>query len=88
MGDIELHRQIVDEIHELFKAKNSDYSNSFSQQYQEFGLLSAVIRLSDKLNRLKSLLNKDAQVNESIDDTLLDLAGYAVLTLVERRREE
>jgi hypothetical protein len=45
------------------------------------------IRLEDKLNRLKSLTRSgDQQVNdESIDDTLMDLANYAIMTIVERR---
>ena len=45
------------------------------------------IRLEDKLNRLKALTRAgNQQVNdESIDDTLMDLANYAIMTLVERR---
>lgn len=88
MSDIDLHRTICDEIHNKYIEKDADYGSSFRQLYAEFGLLSSVIRMSDKLNRVKSLLSKEAQVkDESIDDTLLDLAGYAILTLVERRRD-
>ena len=44
------------------------------------------IRLEDKLQRVKNLVrNGGAAVNdESIDDTLLDLANYAIMTLIER----
>lgn len=44
------------------------------------------IRLEDKLQRVKNLVrNGSAAVNdESIDDTLLDLANYAIMTLIER----
>ena len=42
----------------------------------------AAIRLSDKLNRFKSLIKSEAQVkDESIEDTLLDMAAYAIMTV-------
>ena len=43
------------------------------------------IRLSDKLNRFKMLSKgRDALVNdESIRDTLVDLANYAIMTIME-----
>lgn len=64
--------------------KNHDYGDSFGEGFKEFGLTSAVIRLGDKYRRLKSLCKDSAKVNdESINDTLLDMANYAVMTLVE-----
>ena len=48
----------VDQIEEMLNtyiAKNIDYGNSFSELYNDYGLLSTVIRLSDKLNRLKKV---------------------------------
>ena len=86
---VQLFRDITKNMADLYEKKNHDYGDSFSKSYSEFGLTSALIRLSDKLNRLKSLANKEAQVkDESIDDTLLDLANYAVMTLVERQHAE
>lgn len=36
------------------------------------------------MNRLKSLVrNRKAEVNESIRDTLIDLAAYAIMTIEE-----
>lgn len=45
----------------------------------------ARIRLSDKLNRFKALSrNGNQQVSdESLRDTLLDLANYAIMTVME-----
>lgn len=91
--DKESHvNQILGEMAQTYKAKNADYGSSFSDLYAEFGMTSPIIKLSDKLNRLKSLcpansgLEKSPEVaDESIEDTLLDLANYAVLTLAERR---
>ena len=83
-------RTITNEMAELYARKNADYGDSFGQTYRELGIISAVTRMSDKMNRLKRLVaHKDAQQvkDESIDDTLIDLACYAVMTLMERRRE-
>ena len=79
-----LARSYTENLSETLVAKNADYGNSFGKSYEKHGLVSAVIRLEDKLNRLESLIKKEAQVNESIDDTLLDIAGYAILTLIAR----
>jgi hypothetical protein len=78
------HLAVLTELHELYQRKNADYGDSFSQLYREFGLTSAVIRLTDKLERLKRLTKTEAQVkNESIRDTLLDLANYAAMAVME-----
>lgn len=64
--------------------KNHDYGDSFGEGFKEFGLISAVIRLGDKYRRLRSLCKDNAKVkDESVKDTLLDMANYAVMTLVE-----
>ena len=78
------HRNVIEEIHTTFKIKNADYGNSFGEQYEEHGLLSAIIRLDDKMRRLKQLNKQKAQVkDESIRDTVLDLANYAIMTVME-----
>lgn len=83
-------REITDYMYQIYEKKNADYGDSFSKSYGEFGLVSPVIRLSDKVERLKTLCNKEAQVkDESIIDTLIDIAVYAVLTVLEiKKREE
>jgi Nucleotide modification associated domain 1 len=64
----------------VLAAKNHDYGNSVQEQFDEYGLTSILIRLDDKMRRLKNLLSKPQQVSdESILDTLQDMAGYAVL---------
>lgn len=67
----------------VYEAKNSDYGNSFEECCNKFGLVSAVVRMNDKINRINSIYDKkDMKVNESLVDTLLDLANYAVMTAV------
>lgn len=77
---------ITKEMLELYKIKNKNYGNSFSKQFEEYGLTSVCIRLEDKLNRLKSLNKQGKEANvddESIRDTLIDLANYSVLAVIE-----
>lgn len=82
-------KQIANGLTELYERKNSDYGNSFSKSYEEFGLTSPVIRLSDKVERLKTLSKQEAQVkDESIQDTVMDIAVYAMLTLMELMNRE
>lgn len=83
------HIQICHELNRIYQLKNKDYGNSFSKQFEEYGLVSSAIRIEDKLNRLKNLINNEQQVNdESIEDTLLDLANYAIMTVMELRNNK
>ena len=55
----------------VYEAKNSDYGNSFEECCNKFGLVSAVVRMNDKINRINSLYDKkDMKVNESLVDTI------------------
>lgn len=78
--------QSAKKLFETYKAKNADYGDSFAQVRQKYPN-AILIRLNDKLNRLETLMNGAEQhVNdESIEDTLLDLANYCIMELVERR---
>jgi hypothetical protein len=79
------HADICKALNGLYQRKNADYGDSFGKSYTEYGMTMACIRLEDKLNRLKSLCKNEAQVkDESLEDTLMDLANYAIMTLVER----
>lgn len=82
-------KDITEEMNNLYEAKNHDYGDSFSKTYEEYGLLALIIRLEDKLNRLKSLEKADISVKtESKRDTLMDIANYAVLGIIELDKEE
>lgn len=79
------HYEICQKLNQVYKAKNHDYGDSFGDTYKKLGIISAVTRLSDKMNRLISIaVSHDAQVkDEKIEDTLLDMANYAIMTLIE-----
>ena len=73
---------ILNEIRQLYNRKNADYGNSFDKTLDEFGLVASATRMSDKFNRFKSLIKNPAQVSdEKIEDTLIDLASYAIMTI-------
>lgn len=86
MNKIELHKQICGNMHNTYKAKNADYGDSFAKVREEYPE-AICIRLMDKLERLKTLLRGTEQQvkDESIDDTLLDIANYAVMEILERK---
>ena len=74
--------KVAKELREMYIKKNADYGDSYNQSLDEDGLLVAKIRLSDKLSRFNSLLNNGRQVSdETIEDTLRDLANYAIMTV-------
>ena len=80
-------------LRNLYDAKNRDYGDSFGKSFQEWGMPMACIRLTDKINRLCALTKSGEQrvQNESIEDTLRDLANYSIMTLIEierRKREQ
>mgnify|MGYP002521962312 CR=1 FL=1 len=84
-----VHADICQALHETYKAKNADYGDSFALVRKKYPN-AILIRLNDKLNRLDTLLQSSEQHvhDESIDDTLLDLANYCIMELVERKSND
>ena len=85
VAKVQRHKIICEEINDLYDRKNHDYGDSFHQTFVEEGMAMARIRLGDKFNRFKTLSRGgDQKVNdESIQDTLIDLANYAIMTVLE-----
>ena len=86
MSKVDVHFAICKELNEMYERKNHDYGDSFKKNFDDFGMVYPIIHLAEKLDRLKTLTKADDQkvVGESVDDTLMDLANYAIMTLVER----
>ena len=81
--DGKLMKCITDNIIDTYERKNHDYGNSFEESLNKFGLVASAVRLSDKFNRFTTLITKEALVNdESMRDTLLDMATYAIMTVM------
>ena len=87
---VQAHKEICEYLNNLYERKNHDYGDSFHQTFVEEGMAMARIRLGDKFSRFKTLTrlsasDKDRQQvqDESVRDTLLDLANYAIMTVIE-----
>ena len=88
-SDEEIYGSLLDKLFTTYKAKNHDYSNAFSEMFDELGIDYAYGKLREKMNRIKVLRNKPNMVeNEGLEDALLDTAGYAILTLVELNKRK
>lgn len=80
-------RDITEKMRETFLKKNHDYGNSFHETWDEFGdkgIITALTQISHKYHRLMNIgLGTKPLVDESINDTLLDMANYCILTIME-----
>ncbi len=81
---------ILREMFETTKTKNNDYGGADDpfKNFREFGELGILVRMSDKFARIKTALaeKRELQVkDEVIEDTIIDLAVYAVILVSWRR---
>ena len=88
MDRLAIYQYILNNLEETYRAKNNDYGNSVADTYDKFGCVSFLVRITDKYNRLMTLCNPNIPEqrvkDEKIDDTILDLANYCLLWLVEK----
>lgn len=79
------HEEICKKLNEVYVQKNRAYGDSFSDTYRKLGIISAVTRMTDKMNRIQNLsVNKNIDKgDESLIDSCLDLANYAIMTVME-----
>lgn len=92
MDRVQMHKEICQELNDIYARKNHDYGNSFGDTFDKLGIISAVTRISDKYNRLCALATKPEEErkvkDESIADTLLDMANYCIMTVIEMHKEQ
>lgn len=92
MDRVQKHKDICNELNDVYASKNSDYGNSFGDTFDKLGIISAITRISDKYNRLVSLCTKSEEErkvkDESITDTLLDMANYCIMTVIEMHKND
>lgn len=81
--NIKRYQAVSEECANLYEEKNKLYGNSFEKTLDEWGLAISGARLEDKLNRAKILLRegKTSAGGESLRDTLIDLANYAIMSV-------
>ena len=87
---MEEYKKIVTETMELCVKKNKDYGSSVQDTFEKFGDISYLVRITDKYNRICSLLqNGKAEVeDESCSDTIRDMGNYLFLWLASRNLKE
>lgn len=88
--NVKHHERLCKELNDLYRRKNHDYGDSFHESWIEWGLPMAAIRIGDKYKRLVSLSKgaEQAVKDESIRDTLIDLANYSLMTVMELDRQK
>jgi len=70
---------------EIYRNKNATYGDSFGKSVDKYGFISALTRMSDKFNRLENLIlgAENKVLDESLQDTLVDLSNYCLMTAYE-----
>lgn len=88
--NVEKFYELTHEMATTYLHKNKDYGNSFDKSIDQYGLVAAIVRMSDKMNRLDNLIKSSNQEvkDESLQDTLLDLANYALMTILYIQNHE
>lgn len=78
-----LHEELCHDAEKLMTVKNADYAIDTDpfRNFRMFGELGILVRMSDKLARLRTFSERGtlAVADESVRDTILDLINYAVL---------
>lgn len=84
-GKNDTFEAIAHSMVELYKRKNADYGDAFGRSVEKYGLIAALTRISDKFNRIESLIlkNENQVKSEGLEDSLIDMACYCIMTLIE-----
>lgn len=89
--ELSSYEEVMQKLHDVYVRKNSDYGDSFSKSLNKYGEVAAMVRIEDKKNRLDSLFGKENDrmvVNESLDDTIEDIANYFIMWRAWRERQK
>ena len=77
--------ELATDMCKLYENKNNDYGDSFNISCTKYGPIAALTRMSDKFNRIETLILKKQEQrveDEKLEDTLIDLANYAMMTVL------
>lgn len=76
------YEEIQEKTLKIFEKKNEDYGDAFAI----YGTIGVLVRMGDKFLRIQSLIKKTDYkgnvIDESINDTLLDLVNYAAMAVM------
>ena len=84
------HMELCKYLNHIYAIKNKKYGDSFSTTVQKYGMVAALTRLSDKWHRFETLILTidPGTSDETIRDTLLDMANYCIMTVMELDQKE
>lgn len=82
--------KIVEQSASVYRAKNHDYGDSFAKSVQKRGFIAALTRIEDKFQRIDNIIitGKIEVKSESLEDSLLDMSNYCIMTVIELRRQK
>lgn len=88
--EIEIVENLAKNLVETFARKRADYGPTTTETFEKFGPVSMLVRMHDKLGRLDNLLGtgRIPSVSESIEDTLIDLANYCLIAMLELTKQK
>ena len=84
--DVERFAEITSSMCELYAKKNANYGNSFEKLFNELGPIAGIVPLHNKLDRITNLVKGGKNNFESLEDSLIDLANYAIMNLIELQK--
>lgn len=77
-------KELMAQQRAMYDRKNTDYNNSFHHTVERFGLVAALVRVTDKMERIKRLQSSKAQIkDESLCDTVSDAVNYLLMFSAE-----
>lgn len=85
--DVERFHEIVTGMEKLYEKKNANYGNSFEKLFNDLGPIAGLVPLHNKLDRITNLVKGGKNDFESLEDSLVDLANYAILNLIELQKQ-
>lgn len=85
--DVDRFREITQNLADLYEKKNANYGNSFEKLFKELGPVAGIVPLHNKLDRITNLIKGDKNNFESLEDSLVDLANYAIMNLIELQKQ-
>lgn len=85
---VNMHEDISFCLRDAYELKTKESGDSLTKAFEEYGIVMSCIRLEDKLNNLKELIKGQQFRSKDIEDSLMDLAGYAIATIIEIKIKE
>ena len=88
MDKVKEFKKIVNQMADTYEKKNSNYGDSFGKLFEELGAVAGLVPLYNKLHRVTSLIQGDKNHFESLEDTFIDMACYAIMNVIELRNSK